>query len=519
MGSKKAITATPNYSPSLFFEPAAREQLPVNVRAILTLANNLCIMVANSVQRTIQNSAIERFSVVTKWLLTAGITLACSPVFADHSEEVERLVQPLLDAKAMVGCVVGVVDNGQTELYGYGEIHLGAGDKPNGDTVYEIGSVSKAFTGTLLGDMVNRGHVKLDAPLQDFMPPDVKLHLVKDHPIKLVDVASQSSGLPRMPDNFAPKDPTNPYVDYTPERMFKFLGKHKLRRPPGEYEYSNLGMGLLGHILAKKAGKTYEQLVTERICDPLKMSDTRITLSDDQRNRLAPPYNAELGDEKNWDFDALAGAGALRSTANDMLKLTEASLSDDNHPVVKAIHEAWKPRYGKKGDVGVGLGWHLARDGVSRWHSGQTAGYTSALFVYPPKHLGIVVLCNTATEHTTPLAEKILLAMLGVTPDPINVRKTVDVDPAVLKAYEGTYALSLIFAITITLEDNKLMAQATGQQKCQLFPESEAKFFYKVVDAQISFEKGDDGKVNKLILHQNGRDLPGIKLPTAAAGK
>ena len=83
-------------------------------------------------------------------------------------------------------------------------------------------------------------------------------------------------------------------------------------------------------------------------------------------------------------------------------------------------------------------------------------------------------------------------------PEPIAVRKTVDVDPAVLKAYEGTYALSLFFAITITVEDGKLMAQATGQQKCQLFPESETKFFYKVVDAQISFEKGDDGKVNKL---------------------
>ena len=194
------------------------------------------------------------------------------------------------------------------EVHGYGEIHRGKGDKPDGDTIYEIGSITKAFTGTLLGDMVNRGEVKLDAPLQDFMPAGVKLHLAKDQPIRLVDLASQTSGLPRMPDNFAPKDPTNPYADYTAKQMFEFLGKYQLRRPPGEYEYSNLGMGLLGCMLAKKAGKPYEQLVVERICDPLKMNDTRITLSDDQRKRLAPPYNAELGDEKNWDFDALAGA-------------------------------------------------------------------------------------------------------------------------------------------------------------------------------------------------------------------
>ncbi len=452
-------------------------------------------------------------------LFAVGLMLACSQAFADHSQEVERLVKPLLDSKNIVGCVVGVLDNGKQEIYGFGEIHHGAGDKPNADTVYEIGSMTKAFTGTLLGDMVNRGLVKLDAPVQDFLPPDVKLHQIKDHPIKLVDVASQSSGLPRMPNNFAPKDAKNPYADYTPELMFQFLGKLQLQCPPGKYEYSNLGMGLLGYILAQKAGKSYEQLVVERICDPLNMNDTRITLSAEQRKRLAPPYNAELGDETNWDFDALAGAGVLRSTANDILKLAEASLSDDDRPVVKAIHTAWTPHYGKPGDIRVGLAWHLARDGETWWHNGQTAGYSSALFVYPPKHLAVVVLCNTATEHTTPLAEKILQSLLGMHPEPLAVHKAVEIDPALLKSYEGTYVLSLVFAITITVEDGKLMARATNQEKYQLFPDSDSKFFYKVVDAQISFEKDGNGNVNKLVLHQNGQDMPGIKVPTAAAGK
>ena len=454
---------------------------------------------------------------ISRWLLVIGFMLASSQAFADHSQDVEQLVKPLLDSKSIVGCMVGILNDGQQEVYGFGEIHRGAGDKPNGDTVYEIGSITKAFTGTLLGDMVNRDLVKLDAPLQDFLPADVKLHQVKDHPIKLVDVASQSSGLPRMPNNFAPKDAKNPYVDYAPDRMFQFLGKLQLQRPPGEYEYSNLGMGLLGHILAQKAGKTYEQLVVERICDPLKMNDTRIKLSADQRKRLAPPYDAGLGNEKNWDFDAFAGAGALRSTANDMLKLAEASLSDDDRTVVKAIHTAWTPHFGKPGDIRVGLGWHLARDGETWWHNGQTAGYTSALYVYPPKDLAVVVLCNTASEHTTELAEKILQSLLGIKPEPIAVHKTLDVDPAVLKSYEGMYVLSLAFALTITVEDGKLMAQATNQQKCQLFAESDTKFFYKVVDAQVSFEKDDKGNVNKLILHQNGQDMPGIKVPTGEA--
>jgi D-alanyl-D-alanine-carboxypeptidase/D-alanyl-D-alanine-endopeptidase len=455
------------------------------------------------------------FNLVAAALFTV---VGCVSARADNAQIIDRLVEPVLKDEAIVGCVVGIVKDGKTEVHSYGEMHRGKGDKPDGDTIYEIGSMTKAFTGTLLADMVNRDLVKLDDPLQDFMPPGVKLHLATGQPIKLVDLASQTSGLPRMPDNFEPKDPTNPYADYTSDRLFEFLGKHRLRRPPGEYEYSNLGMGLLGTVLAKKAGKSYEQLVVERICEPLKMNDTRIKLTDAQRKRLAPPYNAELGTEKNWDIDALAGAGALRSTTNDLLKLVAASLNDnDKRPVVKAIHDAWKPHYGKPGQIGVGLGWHIAADGITRWHSGQTAGYTSAAFIVPPGHFGVVVLCNTASDVTTPLAEKITQSLFGAKPDAIQVRKAIKVDPVVLKKYEGTYYLSLVFAITITVENNKLMAQATGQPKFEIFPESETKFFYKVVDAQISFEKSKDGSAKKLVLHQNGQDLPGLKVPKIGA--
>jgi serine-type D-Ala-D-Ala carboxypeptidase/endopeptidase len=465
------------------------------------------------------NAALAKFRMIARWPKVVALLLVCSRVFADHSQEVDRLVKPLVESKSIVGCVIGVVDGDKQEVFGYGEIHRGAGDKPDGNTVYEIGSITKAFTGTLLGDMVSRGIVKVDAPLQDFMPADVKLHLVKDHPIRLVDLASQSSGLPRMPYNVGPKDIKNPYVDYTPELMYAFLGKYELRRPPGKYEYSNLGMGLLGHVLATKAGKTYEELVIERICDPLKMNDTRMKLTDDQKKRFAPPYDVELDDEKNWEFDALAGAGALRSTTNDMLKFAAACISDEKSDFVRAVHEAWKPHNGKPGDIRVGLAWHQARDGVSWWHNGQTAGYSSALFVYPPKNLAVVVLCNTATEHTTPLAEKILQSLLGKTPDPIDLPKVVTVATEVLKSYEGKYALSPLFAITVTLEGDRLMAQATAQSKFQVYPESETKFYYKVVDAQISFEKDKDGNVNKLVLHQNGLDQPALKLPAPAASK
>ena len=383
-------------------------------------------------------------------LFALAFAFLCSGVRADHAAEVEQLVKSILEAKEMVGCVVGITENGKHETYSFGEIHLGAGDKPTADTIYEIGSLTKAFTGTILGDMVNRGEIKLDAPLQDFLPKGVKLDVAKDQPIKIVDVASQSSGLPRLPDNMHPKDPKNPYADYTPELMFEFLGKHELRRPPGEYEYSNLGIGLLGYLLAKQKDMSYEQLAIERICEPLKMNDTRISLSDEQKKRFAPPYDAGLGEEKNWDLPMFAGAGALRSTVNDLLKFADATLASDDQPVAKAVHEAWKPHYGKPGQIRVGLGWHQARDGVTWTHSGQTAGYTSAMYVHPPKKLAVVVLSNTACEHTSPLAEKITQSALGMKPEGIAIRKTVKVDPAILKSYEGMYALSLLFALTIT---------------------------------------------------------------------
>jgi CubicO group peptidase (beta-lactamase class C family) len=278
-------------------------------------------------------------------------------------------------------------------------------------------------------------------------------------------------------------------------------------------------MGLLGYVLSQKLGKTYEQAIVERITDPLKMNDTRITLSDEQRKRLAPGYDGGLAPAKNWDLNALAGAGGIRSTANDLMKLVAASLGDDKQPVVAAIHEAWKPRYGKPGQIGVGLGWHIARDGVTRFHGGQTGGYTADIFIFQPKKLGVVVVCNTATDKTSQLAEKIIQSQFGMTPAPIAVRKAIKVAPEILKNYEGTYALSILFAITITVEDGKLMAQATGQDKAQIFPESETKFFYKVVDAQIDFEKGKGGKVEKLVLHQGGQDVPGMKLPSLQAKK
>jgi len=364
--------------------------------------------------------------------------------------------------------------------------------------------------------MAARGEVLIESPLQELLPKGVTAPVAEGQPITLLHLVTHTSGLPRMPDNFKPADAGNPFADYDAKKMYDFLSSHKLRRPPGEYEYSNYGMGLLGTVLATRAGSPYEELVTERILKPLGMNDTRITLTESDKERLAPPYDADLKPNRNWDLAAFAGAGALRSTADDCLKLLDVALAADanadQQEVAQAIQTAWVRRHGKPGEIGVGLAWHQAKDGVTWFHDGMTGGYSSCIFAYPPKRLGVVVLVNAAYGGTSTLGEKIIQSMLGMDVEPIAFRKIAKVDREALEKYVGKYAILPWFGITVTLEDDQLMAQATGQEKFQIFPESSTKFFYKVVDAQITFVEGEDGTVKKFVLHQNGRDLPAVKV-------
>src|SRR5260370_20331102 len=178
------------------------------------------------------------------------------PAAEPTDTEIKLILGERIDtAKKSVGIVVGLVDENGSGIMSWGRKARENKETVDGDTVFEIGSVSKAFTGTLLADMVERGEVKLDDPISRYLPKTVKVPARNGREITLADLATQSSGLPRMPGNFSPKDPNNPYADYSVEQMYDFLSGYTLTRDIGEkYEYSNLGVGLLVHILALKAG-------------------------------------------------------------------------------------------------------------------------------------------------------------------------------------------------------------------------------------------------------------------------
>jgi CubicO group peptidase (beta-lactamase class C family) len=299
------------------------------------------------------------------------------------------------------GVVVGIYDNGKTRI-----VALGRSGAPNdsldGNTVFEIGSITKVFTGTLLADMVARGLVAFDDPVAKLLPATVRMPSRNDRGITLLDLSTQHSGLPRLPDNMTPADPGNPYADYTVAQMYEFLGRYQLPRDPGaQFEYSNLGVGLLGHALAVRAGTSYEALVTSRILEPLGMRNTRITLTPEMSARLSKGFGPNGYAVKNWDLPTLAGAGALRSSANDLLRFAAAAMGAPGTPpaVAAALAEAERPRRDLAMPAGakIGLNWFTAHQGPVEivWHNGGTGGYRSFLGLDKAHQRAVVVLTNS----------------------------------------------------------------------------------------------------------------------------
>lgn len=328
----------------------------------------------------------------------ASVILIAPILLAVDSSEIRSILENRVDlGKKAVGIVVGTIDEKGRAVTGYGKLAKDRDEKPDGDTVFEIGSITKVFTSLLLADMVERGEVKLDDPVSKFLPPSVTVPSRNGRQITLLDLSMQISGLPRLPDNMKPADLANPYADYDAPKLYAFLSRYKLQRDIGEkYEYSNLAVGLLGHALALKAGMSYEQLVRRRILEPLGMTSSSVTLSESQKARLAIGHNEGLSPVKNWDLDALAGAGALRSTANDMLKFIAANLELADTPLQAAMRRM-RTVHRETGtpDLEIAMAWHVFHKFGADifWHNGGTAGYRSFAGFVPAKKTGVVVLC------------------------------------------------------------------------------------------------------------------------------
>ncbi len=340
-------------------------------------------------------------------VLPALLVLTGAAHAADDWAAIDAVVKPFLEDKPYLGLVVGTTGTKGHRVYGYGKVTLdGKEQVPAGDTLFEIGSITKTFTGTLLADQVLAGTVRLDDPAQKYLP-DLTLPRRDDRDISLLHLATHTSSLPVQPPliglfALTTKDPNNPYAEFDRARLKTTLASLQLSRPIGSrFEYSNLGVGILGHALTGAAkAESYEDLLVRRVVGPLGMADTRIHLSAAQTKRLAPGRTDKGKPTSPWTFACLEACGGLRSTADDLLTFTDANLGRRKTPLAGAFRMAQEPwrELTRKGEF-VGLCWMREErpqgKGVLMWHNGGTGGYRSFLGFVPRSGVGVVVLSNS----------------------------------------------------------------------------------------------------------------------------
>ena len=299
------------------------------------------------------------------------------------------------------GVVAGLVRGDDSRSWGFGTVAMGSSRAPDAQTVFEVGSITKVFTATLLARMAEQGLVALDDPIRPLLEPHLKLKDWRGRDVTLLHLATHTSTLPRasrrMLDH-ARRNLANPYRDYDLGELHADLAEFVPGPEVGHtFEYSNLGFGLLGHLLALIAGEPFEQVLLRRVCQPLELSDTVVTLDADRRARLAQGhfFGRPVG---IWDMPVLAGAGALRSTAADMMHFIACSMGVRRSALDPTLATTQAPRVRASDTLSIGLAWHRTPTaaGDTVWHRGETAGMRSFIGFVRERALGLVLMANAS---------------------------------------------------------------------------------------------------------------------------
>ena len=309
----------------------------------------------------------------------------------------QALHSGLLAPGSGAGVSIGVSEHGVRRVFSYGAA------RP--DSLFEIGSITKTFTGLILAQMIARGKARLDEPVRELLPTGL-VSKPAGREMTLLDLATHHSGLPRMPSNFHPADRTRPFADYHAEQLYEFLRIYPwgMSNPtPTRFLYSNLGFGLLGQALALRAGTEYPALLQQQVIGPLGLHDTVVTLSAEQHGRFIQGHDADLHPVPAWDLDGLAGAGAIRSTAGDILTYLEAQLHPERWRGAGTLGEALAFSHVLRADAGNGariaLAWMYNTADENYEHGGATGGFSSHAFFDPKRDYAAIVLLNTAANN------------------------------------------------------------------------------------------------------------------------
>jgi CubicO group peptidase (beta-lactamase class C family) len=442
-----------------------------------------------------------------------------TPAFGDdscawHRDAASRarsvLAERLEQCRKATGAVVALVDRDRTTVVTFGTVGLDDLRPVDEHTVYELGSIQKVLDALALADMVRRGEIALDDPVERHLPADVRLPR-RGAPITLLHLVTHTSGLPGRRTNSIAEE-----CAATLDGVREFLESHVPARPPGAgYEYSNVGAQLLRFALAMRAGMGYETLLRTRVCAPLGMDSTMIAPTPALAARMAVGHNDRLQRVPNDE-------GVLKSSAADLSRLLRACLVP-GAPLHDATASMLSPRVPIGAGVAVALGWNVETHGRDEivCHDGLSRGYRTFIGFRPTVGRGVVVLMNAAsTAGAQDLGYHLLDQSYALlTPDvpllqPPTTPVGIAVPAEVLDAHVGRYQLTPNLFVTITRVGDRLCAEKTDRPRLELHAESDLEFFCSEVefwelpaDTRVLFRRGADGSTCGMTLRQRGQEV------------
>ena len=487
------------------------------------------------------------------------LSFSCSPAS-------ELDIQAWIDEQVENGAVLAVtavhLQDDEATFFAGGRRAPGTDGLPDASSQFEIGSITKAFTNLLLAELVEQDKVAYDTTIGELLGEDIEFANEAVASVSLLQLATHTSGLPRLPANLAPTDQLDPYKGYDEAALLTGVAGTRDKQPLGHhYAYSNFGVGLLGYLLGRVHGGGYEVALTELVLQPLGLENTGFERADES---VSPFRSGKV--VKDWTFVALAGAGGLRSSTRDLAAVARVMLGALDNPLAHDL-DADRIVVSEAGGFDITRVWHVGQspDGKIFWHNGGTGGFWSFFGFKPATNEAAAILVSGDPDPTglglrwlgfaspRPPAGDIDSSIFGqydLNPNfgigvyemrgvlvaqasgqmPLGLHRidddwyAMDVADASLRFIredDAVVALELAqngmlqraaktsdtaaaLAKTATEVTREELAAFVGQPFFPVFAKGDDKFFYKVVDAELHFERDDEGKVNALVLHQGG---------------
>jgi CubicO group peptidase (beta-lactamase class C family) len=445
---------------------------------------------------------------------------AAPPVIPNN---VKSVIRQRVDYGYSPSLIVGMVNGDGRTYYSYGTTTLESERLPDEHTFYEIGSITKIFTTTLLAEMVERGEVSLDDPVQQYLPDTVNMPTFRGVEITLEDLATHVSGLPDNPESISQNNPITPFSPYPIEQLYEDLNQLRLRRTPGStFEYSNFGLGLLGHALALSQGTDYETLLRERILTPLELNNTMIHQNAEQDKRRAKGYGGVV-ERPYFEMDALESAGVLLSTAEDLLTFAEHIMGLKTSNLAPAFTTALRPRVrnGLPG-VDIGLGWFIVSNTPDPiiMHDGATMGHTAFLGMDPENQTAAVILTNARLNRFTSIQD-MGLHLLFPPATLTTIRKPTTPSTEWLQSIYGSYANAANTTFRFRFDRDHLIAAFPGNPDTwyTLYASTSRRFeFYEATtEASATFNVNQAGNPISMTWNQSGQNSQYPRVPVPAA--